>query len=151
MRTNNAGIQLLHHFENCRLTAYLCPARVWTIGWGNTRYEDGTPVRQGDTITQQRADQLFSNILRTFEQGVARLVRAQLNSNQFSALVSFAYNVGLGGFQRSQLLKRVNANPSDPAIRQKFLNWTKAGGIRSNGLIRRRNAEADLYFNPVIR
>jgi lysozyme len=147
MKVNKEGIELLHHFESCKLEAYLCPAKVWTVGWGNTRYEDGTPVKLGDKITQERADELFLNILNTFEKGVASRVKKELNSNQFSALVCIAYNIGLGNFGASTLLKRVNANPSDPDIRNQFGVWNKSKGVVLNGLVRRRKAEADLYFS----
>lgn len=148
MRTvNQDTINLLHSFEGLKLNAYLCPARVWTIGYGNTRYENGQPVRQGDVITRQRANELFANIVnREFVPGVARLVKAPLNDNQFGALVSFAYNIGTGALGRSTLLQMVNANPNDPAIRNEFLKWNRAGGRVLNGLTRRREAEANLYF-----
>jgi lysozyme len=147
MKTNDKGIKLLHDFEGLKLQAYLCPAKVWTIGYGNTRYEDGRPVKEGDVITKERAEQLFLRILDVFEKGVKSRVKKELNSNQFSALVSFAYNVGLGNFGASTLLKMVNVNPNDPKIRDQFAQWRKAGGRVVDGLIRRRKAEADLYFS----
>jgi len=148
MRTvNQETINLLHTFEGLKLNAYLCPAKVWTIGYGNTRYENGQPIRQGDVITRQRANELFTNILnRDFVPGVARLVKVPLNDNQFGALVSFAYNVGTASLGRSTLLRLVNANPNNPAIRNEFLKWNRAGGRVLNGLTRRREAEANLYF-----
>jgi lysozyme len=69
-----------------------------------------------------------------------------LNSNQFSALVCFCYNVGVGNFKKSTLLAKVNQNPSDPTIRDEFMRWNKGGGQVLNGLTRRRKAEADLYY-----
>ena len=147
MKVNKKGIELLHHFESCKLEAYLCPAKIWTVGWGNTRYEDGSPVKKGDKITQERADELFLNILATFEKGVLARVKKEVNDNQFSALVCIAYNIGLGNFASSTLLKFVNANPSNPAIRDQFMRWNKGGGVVLNGLVRRRKAEADLYFS----
>jgi lysozyme len=147
MKTNDKGIKLLHDFEGLKLKAYLCPAKVWTIGYGNTRYEDGRPVKEGDVITKERAEQLFLRILDVFERGVKSRVKKELNSNQFSALVSFSYNVGLGNFGASTLLKMVNVNPSDPKIREQFMRWNKANGGIMAGLIRRRKAEADLYFS----
>jgi lysozyme len=147
---NQRGIELLHHFEGCRLTAYLCPANVWTIGWGNTRYENGQPVRQGERITQQRADELFTNILnRDFVAFANRVITSNVNQNQFSAIVSFAYNVGNGNLQRSTLLRLVNANPNNALIRNEFMRWNRAGGRELAGLTRRRTAEADLYFRAV--
>ncbi|WP_114749263.1 lysozyme [Pleomorphovibrio marinus] len=148
MNLNERGIQVMHEFEGIKLEAYLCPAKVPTIGWGNTRYEDGTPVKMGESISRQRADELFKNIASTFARGVDNLVTANLNDNQFSALVCFAYNVGIGNLKRSTLLRKVNANPEDPGIRGEFMRWNKAGGRELAGLTRRRKAEADLYFTP---
>jgi lysozyme len=147
MKLNNRGINVMHEFEGIKLDAYLCPANVPTIGWGNTRYEDGTPVKMGETISRERADELFKNIAESFSQGVRDLVSSDLTENQFSALVCFAYNVGLANLKRSTLLRKVNANPDDPSIRAEFLRWNKAGGRELTGLTRRRKAEADLYFS----
>jgi len=147
MKTNQKGIDLMHEFEGCKLTAYLCPANIWTIGWGNTRYEDGTPVKKGDSITQERANSLFLNIVKVFETGVRNLVVSKVNENQFSALVCFAYNIGLGNLKTSTLLRFVNQNPNNPEIRNQFLRWNKAGGKELTGLTRRRIAESNLYFS----
>jgi lysozyme len=146
MRLTKKGIDLLHHFEGCKLKAYLCPAKVWTIGWGNTRYEDGTPVKEGDEITQERADKLFLNIVDTFAEGVRKRLLQPIGENRFNALVSFAYNVGLTNFGRSTLLKKINANPDDETIRDEFMKWNRGGGVVLSVLTRRRKAEADLYF-----
>lgn len=161
MKTNQAGIKILHDFEKCAkelpngmIQAYKCPADVWTIGWGNTFYEDGRPVKEGDVITKERADSLFQVILNRFERDVLSLVKSKVNQNQFSALVSFAYNVGSDidadsipeGLGDSTLLKLVNADPNDPSIRNEFGQWKKSKGKVLPGLIRRRKAEADLYF-----
>jgi lysozyme len=147
MKTNNLGIKLMHQFEGLKLKAYLCPAKVWTIGYGNTRYEDGTPVKEGDVVTLERAEKLFLNIVDNFEKAIrSSLTNKTLNDNQFSALVCFAYNVGMGNFNKSTLLKLINRNPNDPTIRTEFLKWNKAGGKELSGLTKRRQAEADLYF-----
>jgi lysozyme len=147
MRLNSAGIKLLHDFEGLRLTSYLCPAGVWTIGYGNTFYEDGTPVRSGQTITKERAEQLFLLVANRFASDVQNLLRRTLNENQFSAIVSFAYNVGIGNLRKSTLLRKVNANPRDTTIRTEFLKWNKASGRELAGLTRRRQAEAVLFFS----
>ena len=146
MRLNKAGIDLMHDFEGCRLEAYLCPASVPTIGYGSTYYEDGRPVKLGDAITQERADQLFQAIAEDFAKRVRSLLKVGLNENQFSALVSFTYNVGVANLKKSTLLKKVNINPSDPTITDEFLKWNKAGGKVLAGLTRRREQEAKLYF-----
>jgi lysozyme len=150
MKLNKKGIEMMHHYEGLKLTAYLCPAKVWTIGYGNTFYEDGTKVKQGDKITKERADQLFINITnKNFSEPLLKLIKVKLNENQFSALVCFAYNVGIGALAKSTLLRKVNANPNDLTIRNEFLKWNKAGGKVLNGLTKRRESEANLYFEKL--
>jgi lysozyme len=160
MKTNKEGIKLLHDFEACVLTAYRCPAGVWTIGWGNTFYENGAPVKQGDTITRERADALFLFVLARFEEQARRAITSRVNENQFSAFVSALYNVGPGSAQRSglirlkngqpsTLLRKINTNPADLSIRAEFMKWISAGTPFERGLRRRRAAEADLYFKPI--
>jgi len=128
MKINNLGIDLMHFFEGCKLEAYQCSAKVWTIGWGNTFYENGTPVKQGDKITQDRANSLFVFVANKFADEIKKLIKTNLSENQFSALVCFAYNVGTGNLDKSTLLKKVNVNPNDPSISNEFLKWNKAGG-----------------------
>ena len=141
------AIDLMHRYEGLRLEAYLCPARVWTIGYGNTFYEDGSKVKPGDKITRQRANELFTNIVeQNFAKPLRGLIKSKVNNFQFSALVSLAYNIGTGSFGRSTLLKLVNANPNNPAIRTQFMRWNKAGTQVLRGLTLRREAEANLYF-----
>lgn len=166
MKTNAKGIAILHSFESCAkslpngmIQAYKCPAGKWTIGWGNTFYENGFSVKEGDVITKERADQLFANILEKFEiQLIKALDDVVLAGNQFSALVSFLYNVGPGSMHKdglirlksgnpSTLLRRVNYNPKDPSIRDEFMKWVSKGSAFEKGLRRRRKAEADLYFS----
>ena len=147
MKLNNAAKELIKMFEGCKLTSYQCSAGHWTVGYGNTFYEDGTPVKPGDKITKERAEVLFTIIANEFSAKVAPLVKSKVNENQFGALVSFAYNAGVGNLQKSTLLKKVNANPADSTIRAEFMKWDKAGGKQLAGLTRRRKAEADLYFS----
>lgn len=162
MKTSKKGIDMIVLHETGGkiekyLTAYKDPVGIWTIGVGNTFYEDGTKVKQGDKITLERAYQLFGNTLKSFEDGVNRLVTREINQNQFDALVSFAYNIGVGkqatakspasGLTGSTLLKKVNANPCDLSIADEFMRWNKAGGKVLNGLVRRRKEEAELYFS----
>ena len=147
MVTSNKGIDLIKRFEGCKLNAYLCPAKIPTIGYGNTFYEDGTPVKIGDTITQERATELLKNLLVKFESYVNKYVKSTITQEQYDALVSFCYNIGAGNLAKSTLLKKVNLNPKDATIRDEFMKWNKAGGKELLGLTRRRKAEADLYFN----
>ena len=146
-RVGPRGIALLHHFEGCRLTAYKCPAGVWTIGWGNTRYANGQPVREGDRISQATADELFRSILATFEAAVEKAAPGA-PPHQFGALAAFAYNVGIGALQSSTLLKLHRAGNIAGAAEQ-FLRWDKAGGKVLKGLQRRRAAERLLYLNEL--
>jgi lysozyme len=158
MKTNKKGIKILHDFESCRLKAYKCPAGVWTIGWGNTFYENGTPVKEGDVITQERADSLFKFILARFEDMARKAITSNVNENQFSAFVSALYNIGPGGPKKSglvrltngnpsTLLRKINTDPNDFSIRDQFMLWISKGSSFENGLRRRRKAEADLYFS----
>ena len=145
MEINKAGKDLIKRFEGCKLKAYKCPAGVWTIGYGNTFYEDGTKVKEGDVITQERAEELFDIIISDFVRMTDALVKSDVTENNFSALVSFTFNVGTGNLKRSTLLRKVNANPKDPSIRAEFMKWTRANGEVLKGLVRRREAEAKLY------
>ena len=145
MEVNKAGRDLIKKFEGCKLKAYKCPAGLWTISWGLTFYPDGTKVKEGDVITQQRADELFDIIVDDFAKKVDVLVKSNVSENNFSALVSFAYNVGIGNFQRSTLLRKVNANPKDATIPAEMRKWVRANGEVLKGLVRRREAEAKLY------
>jgi len=143
----NKGIPIIRKFEGLKLRAYLCPANVWTIGYGNTFYENGSKVQEGDKITLDRADRLLFFVVQKFEKEVSKMVTSAINENQLGALTSFAFNVGDGNLAKSTLLKKVNANPNDATIRDEFMRWTKAGGKVLNGLVTRRKAEADLYFS----
>ena len=119
---------------------------MWTIGYGNTFYEDGTKVKQGDVITQARAEQLAKNVIDKFAVSVRALITQTLNENQFSACVSLAYNIGVGGFKKSSVLRKLNVNPNDSTIADSFRMWNKGGGVVLKGLVNRREAEIQLYF-----
>ena len=111
------GLKLIKEFEGCKLKAYKCPAGVWTIGYGNTFYPDGRKVKEGDVITQGEADNLLLSILDHFEKSTDSFTIDEISQHQFDALVSFAYNCGVNNLKNSTLLKKVNANPNDPTIR----------------------------------
>ena len=145
MEVNKAGKDLIKQFEGCKLKAYKCPSNLDTIGYGNTFYEDGTKVKPGDVITQERANELLDIIVEDFAKKVKPLIKQNLTNNNFSALVSFAYNAGVGNLKNSTLLKKVNANPKDPNIRAEFMKWVRANDKVLNGLVKRREAEAKLY------
>jgi lysozyme len=143
---NRAGVDLVKSFEGLKLDAYRCSANKETIGYGNTFYEDGSKVKMGDKITPERADKLLTFILDKFEDSVKRLVTSDLNDNQLSAVVSFAYNCGVNNLKSSTLLKKINSNPDDPTIADEFKKWTRANGKVLTGLVKRRDAESTLYF-----
>jgi lysozyme len=148
MILDNKGYLLITKHEGLKLKPYLCPAKIPTIGYGNTYYADGKRVTLLDKdINKQQAFDMFKEIANRFAKRVDTLVTSNINQNQFNSLVSFAYNVGTGNFSSSTLLKKVNKNPNDLTIKDEFLKWNKAGGKVLNGLTNRRNEEADLYFS----
>lgn len=148
MQITDQIVNFVKKKEGLELNAYRDPVGIWTIGYGNTFYENGAKVKPGDSISLARADQLFLTIFNQFAGDVRARITAPLNPNQFSALVSFAYNVGIGNLSKSTLLKKVNANPADPSIRAEFMKWNRAGGKILTGLTLRREAEANIYFTP---
>src|SRR6218665_3122481 len=109
MRLDNLGKQFIKDEEGLVLTAYLCPANVWTIGYGNTYYSDNSKVKKDDKITKEQAEKLFESKLGFYETSVLKSVKGSLTQYQFNALVSFCYNVGASAFQSSTLLKKVNS------------------------------------------
>jgi lysozyme len=139
---NDAGVALVREFEGCRLDAYRCPAGIPTIGYGAT----GPDIRMGMKWTQEEADERLAEDLARFAEGVERLVLVDLTDNQFAALVSFAYNVGLGALAGSTLLRKLNAGDYEGAADQ-FPRWNKGGGRVLPGLVRRRAAERDLFLS----
>jgi len=143
MKINKDGLELIKHFEGCYLSPYYCPAGVLTQGYGHT----GKDVKKGVNITQAQADKWLAEDMAEFEDAVTRLVKADLNENQFSALVSFSFNVGSGALARSTLLRCIHAGDFKEAGRQ-FLRWDKAKGKRLKGLTRRREAEKKLFEKP---
>lgn len=142
MKTSEKAIELIKSFESLRLKAYKCPAGVWTIGYGYTK-----DVKASMVISQQQAEILLREDLAQIESEVNKMTTyVELSQEQFSALVSFAFNVGIGALRGSTLLKKVRQNPQDLSIKDEFGKWVKSKGATLPGLVRRRKAEADLYF-----
>ena len=147
MKLDNKGYMLICEFEGFSAKPYLCPAKLATIGYGNTFYRDGKKVTMVDKeITKAEAFDMFKDIADKFAKKVSSCVKTPINQNQFNSLVSFAYNVGVANFMNSTLLKRVNANHNDTDIRTQFLRWDKVGTKKLSGLTKRRIYEADNYF-----
>lgn len=140
------GLNLIKQFEGFMAKPYICSGGAKTIGYGATYYPNGLKVTMNDKpITEAQASTMLMNMLKTYEKAVDSFCRDDINQNQFDALCSFAYNVGINALKNSTLLKKVNKNPDDPTIRAEFLKWNKANGRALKGLTNRRTAEADLY------
>lgn len=141
---NQLGLNLIKNFEGCKLSSYKDIGGILTIGYGHT----GTDVSVGQSINQDQAILLLKNDLIKFECGVEKLVKIPINDNKFSALICFAYNIGLGNLQNSTLLKKLNKNDINGASNQ-FLVWNKVNGKLIAGLARRREAEKTLFLTPI--
>ena len=138
MQVSKNCIDLIKKYEGLSLKSYKCPAGLWTCGYGNTMWEDGTKVKENQTISIDRAEKLLTFWVNKY----AERIKLNVNQNQFDALVSFAYNVGIGTFNSSTLKKKVIANPNDHAIRDEFMKWVNSKGKQLPGLVKRREAEA---------
>lgn len=148
MRASNNLINFLKGKESFRSKAYrLANESGYTIGFGNKFYENGKPVGAFDTITEARADQLLRNIVQQTANQVDQAVTVPLTQNQFDALVSYAYNRGIGRFRSTRLLQMVNQNPNNPAIYNQFIiEWGTNTAYRE-ALMERRGEEATMYFD----
>jgi lysozyme len=152
MTASKQLINLIEISESFRSNPYLCPAGIPTIGFGSTRYHDGTPVTLHDLpITRDRAEEIMLSNLGEYEAAVNRYVAVPLNQNQFDALVDFAYNAGCQNFRGSTLLKKLNTGDYSGAA-DEFKKWvyghdpkTKQA-IRLRGLVIRREAERNLFI-----
>lgn len=155
MKTSNRGIDLIKKHESLRLQSYRDSGGVWTIGYGHTG-----GVKSGDVITELQADEFLREDLATAERAIMR-TGLQLNQNQFDALVSFTFNIGVGlprshprgpsGFLGSNLLAKARIDVNDPAIADEFRKWVK-GRVNGKlvtlpGLVKRREEELKLYFS----
>lgn len=152
MKMGKNGLELVKSFEGCYLNAYLCPAGVWTIGYGHTGKVDGKNIGRGMKITKKKAIKLLKNDMKEFENVVEKLVKVKLNQNQFDALVSFAFNCGAGSLQSSTLLKKLNAGDYNGASNE-FIKWNKVTidgrKVALDGLTKRRKAEKKLFCTGV--
>ena len=144
MNVSQNCVELIKYFEGFEDTAYLCPANVWTIGYGRTRN-----VKEGDRITEAQAERDLLEELEEFKHQVLHSVKVELTQNELDALTSWTYNLGVGNLNSSTLLKKLNAGSKDE-VPAEMLRWNKAGGKVLAGLTKRREAEAELWAKEVI-
>ena len=142
MKISEAGLSLIKSFEGCVLTAYLDAVGIWTVGYGHT----GPSVHRGLTITQKLAEDILAQDVRRFELGVLNNVKVNLNQNEFDALVSFLFNVGVNALKNSTLLRLLNDGADRSIVAAEFLRWNKGGDKVLEGLTRRRQAEKALFL-----
>ena len=142
MKISEAGLSLIKSFEGCVLTAYLDAVGIWTVGYGHT----GPSVHRGLTITQKLAEDILAQDVRRFELGVLNNVKVNLNQNEFDALVSFSFNVGVNALKNSTLLRLLNDGADRSIVAAEFLRWNKGGDKVLQGLTRRRQAEKALFL-----
>ena len=143
MKVSQECIDLVKFFEGFEPRAYLCPANVWTIGYGRTKN-----VKEGDMLTEIQAERDLLEELEEFGKQVLNTVQVPLLQNQFDALTSWTYNLGVGNLQSSTLLKELNSRKYIAAGKE-ILRWNKAGGKVLAGLTRRRESEAKLWAREV--
>ena len=144
MNVSQNCVELIKYFEGFEDTAYLCPANVWTIGYGRTRN-----VKEGDRITEAQAERDLLEELEEFKHQVLHSVKVELTQNELDALTSWTYNLGVGNLNSSTLLKKLNAGSKDE-VPAEMLRWNKASGKVLAGLTKRREAEAELWAKEVV-
>ena len=145
MKASVDAYELIKQFEGLRLKAYLCPAGIWTIGYGHT-----SGVSPNSFITIQEADEYLHRDVATIEMQLNKL-NLSLRQCQWDAIVSFVFNVGIGNFKASTLLAKIRTNPDDNSIMDEFLRWVYANGKVMKGLQKRRLAEMKLYFSDKLK
>lgn len=137
------AIDMIKQFEGLRLSTYKCTSGRNSIGYGTT-YIDNQPIASNLRITEDKASELLVKDVEKISKQISNLLRVNITQNQFDALVSFAYNIGINQFARSALLRLININDIEGASKQ-FIRWNKSSGVEQSGLTRRRIAEADLF------
>lgn len=140
MKISKVGVSLIKHWEGFRADSYLCPAGVWTIGYGHTG-----KVNAGMKVSPEEAEKLLIHDLRWAEKTVRNFVKVDLTQNQYDALVSFVFNVGSHAFRTSTMLRLLNEGKSVTEICEQFGRWVLAGGDVLRGLVNRREMEENLF------
>lgn len=145
-KLSNRGKDLISNFEGLRLKPYKCSAGIPTIGIGCTYYENHQRVKMTDPpITKERAYELFNIIVKPYESAVNSFVKSNINQNQFDALVSLCYNIGVGNFSQSSVLKQINIDPNSDLVEGAWKLWVKSKGKTIPGLMNRRIKEIEYY------
>jgi lysozyme len=146
LHINEAGMELIKHYEGWRESPYLCSAARPTIGYGSTWDRNGDAVTlDHPNITKKQGEHLLLREVRHSEEAITKLIKSELTENMFSSLCSFIYNVGSGNFQKSTLRMRLNRGQYERAA-DEFPKWRKAGGRVVKGLVRRRKQERELFL-----
>lgn len=147
------GFELLKQYEGCSLIAYKCPSDVWTIGYGSTYYLDNSKVQEGDKINMDLANKMLKHTVEDFEKSIHYILDGLYLPEQcISALVCFAYNIGITAFVKSSLLKRIKEDKNNlTVIEKEFLRWVFCNGIKLKGLENRRKKEFELYKEGILR
>ncbi len=148
MQMTEEGVALIRRFEGFRANAYRCPAGVWTIGFGHTSQAGPPAVRPGMVLGEDEANRILAADVQRFADEVGPLLAREVSAAQFSALVSFAYNVGIPAFRSSSVLKAVN-DGRFAEVPGRLKLWVKGGGRVLPGLERRRAAEAEMFMSDI--
>ena len=140
------AIDLIKKWEGLRKNAYLDPVGIWTIGYGTIRYPDGTRVKQGDTCTEAQAAAWLLDHVEDKTPQIDRAIKVPVSENEYCAIVSFVYNLGIGNFTSSTLLKKLNSGTRKAEVAAEFDRWVFAGGKKLQGLVNRRAEEKNLFL-----
>jgi len=142
-----SAAKLIAQFEGLRLNAYRDTGGIWTIGYGSTKDPfTGVPVKQGDKISKETALEWLNKDIGQRQVAIRKLVKVPVTSNQLAALTSLAYNIGLGAFQRSTLLRLLNQKAPIQQVADQFLRWNKVNNQEVKGLTNRRILEKELFL-----
>lgn len=136
------NLEIIKKYEGFSSQAYKCPAGVWTVGWGHT----GRDINKDTILTREEAELMLKKDVANLQEQILFLLDDKPTTNELDALTSLVYNVGLGAFKRSRLLKRINLKDNPELVAKEWIEFNKINGKISTGLLRRRAEEVSLYF-----